>query len=93
MAAQSVLVVRLEQAGRDPKDYLRRSTTYATEGTNVRVICGNIAPAPSGLIHFPDPVDLAWYRRDLRYQFESEDFFIGLKWAILANEVGATFHD
>jgi hypothetical protein len=93
MAAQSVLVVHLAQSGSDPKDYLRRATAYAAEGANVRVICGHIAPTPSGLVQFPDPVDLAWYRRDLKYQFESEDFFVGLKWTILANEVGATFHD
>ena len=92
MAAQFVLLVRLDQSGRDSKDYLRRATTHAVAGTQVRVLCGNVAPAPSGLTTFPDPVDLAWYRRDLKYQFESEDFFIGQKWTILANEVGASFH-
>ena len=86
--AQFVLRVNLTLDGGDTREQIRRKTCDLTPGTFVRVFVGDLSPIP-----FAFPVlgfaDVAWYRLDLSWGFESDNEQRLIEWQRLEAELRA----
>ncbi len=81
-----VIRIKLDPTKGDPREQIRRQTCDLSPGVFVRVDVGDVSAIPFG-IPFVTQTDFVWYRRDLRWNFSSDNSNALASWIYLIREL------